>query len=92
MSVPSPDITIRPSTKADGVALARLAELDSQHLSSGSRWLVAEVGDELVAAVDSTGDSAIADPFRRTSDVIELLRMRARPERGRRLRLLPRTA
>jgi hypothetical protein len=89
MNVPS-DIIIRPATRADLPALSRLAELDSQHLA-GERYLLAEVDDKLVAAIDGSG-AAIADPFRPTADVIELLRMRARPENTRRSRLLLRTA
>jgi hypothetical protein len=87
-------VTIRPAFPDDGLALARLAELDSQLLPEG-RMLVAEVAGELWAAVAVDGSAAIADPFRPTAQVLALLRARARqlaPARRVRLRLVPRAA
>ena len=68
------DITIRSARDADAGALARLAALDSSHVPSGD-LLVAEVSGELVAAASDAG--VIADPFRPTADVVDLLRLRA---------------
>jgi len=67
------EITIRSARDADAVALYRLAALDSSSVPSGD-LLVAEVGGELVAAASDHG--VIADPFRPTADVVDLLRLR----------------
>ncbi len=68
------EITIRNSRPADASELRRLAALDSQVLPHGD-ILVAEVSGEIVAA---HGDGrTLADPFRRTADVVSLLEMRA---------------
>ena len=40
--------------------------------------LVAETGDEVVAALSLDTGARIADPFRRTADVVDLLAYRAR--------------
>ena len=84
------DITIRTSRSADAPELERLAALDSQHLPTGE-LLVAEVGDEIVAAYAPETSRAIADPFRRTADLIDMLRLRAAatPAKTRRHRLFP---
>jgi hypothetical protein len=76
------NITIRHSTEVDCAELARLAALDSQDVPAGDS-LLAYVGDELRAAVPVKGRGALADPFHLTGDVIELLRFRARQEKGR---------
>ncbi|MCW3064680.1 MAG: hypothetical protein JWN32_1852 [Solirubrobacterales bacterium] len=74
-------ITIRLSGPEDAQALYRLAALDSAEVPSG--WmLLAEVGDEPWAAVEVRSGQAIADPFRPTADIVELLRMRAARLRG----------
>jgi hypothetical protein len=91
-------LTIRRSDVADSGALARLAVLDSSAPLSGDA-LVAEVGDELWAAVEIDTGIAVADPFRPSADLVDLLRLRAGHLRGdgvgarRRLAfLLPRPA
>jgi hypothetical protein len=91
-------LTIRRSDIADSGALARLAVLDSSSALSGDA-LVAEVGDELWAAVEIDTGAAIADPFRPSADLVDLLRLRVEHMRGqgagvrRRLAsLLPRAA
>ena len=68
------DITIRSARDADAGALARLAALDSSRVPAGE-VLVAEISGELVAAASEAG--VIADPFRPTADVVDLLRLRA---------------
>lgn len=69
-------LTIRMAVAADGVELRRLAYLDSA-LPLGGAKLVAELGGEIVAAVALDDGRVIADPFRHTADIVELLRVRA---------------
>ena len=69
-------LVLRRSTAEDAPALARLARLDSAPRPRGE-MLVAEVDDRIVAAVPFDGGPAIADPFRPTADIVELLRARA---------------
>jgi hypothetical protein len=73
-------LTIRPATTADQFAIRRLAVLDSASPPTGE-VLLAEMDGELWAALGVETDAAIADPFRPSADVVELLRFRA----GRRL-------
>jgi hypothetical protein len=89
-------IAIRRATPDDQVALERLAALDSAPAPSGE-VLIAEVGDEPQAAMEVATGTTIADPFRPTADLVELLTLRAVRLRGatpprRRLRLRPRSA
>lgn len=76
-------ILLRRSRPVDTTALRRLAELDSRSLPAGA-FLLAEVGDVLVAAVSLHVDAApIADPFEPTDDVCHLLQLRAQQMRTR---------
>ncbi len=91
-------LTIRPADVADAGALARLAALDSSSPPTGDS-LIAEVGDEIWAAVDVRSGATIADPFRPSADVVDLLRFSAARLRGAEAggrrslaRLLPRVA
>ena len=91
-------LTIRRASGSDGDALEDLATLDSSAAPRGD-VLVAEVGSELLAAVEVESGAAVADPFRQTADLVELLRFRAdavrgehRAERSRFAGLLPRFA
>jgi len=69
-------ITIRFAYPDDAAALRRLAALDSQPLPPGP-LLVAEVADEVWAAVSATAEAGtIADPFRHTADLVALLHER----------------
>jgi hypothetical protein len=70
-------MTIRYASEGDAPALGRLAALDSARVPAGA-LLVAEVDGELWAAVAIGRGSAIADPFRPSGPVVELLRARAR--------------
>ncbi len=86
-------LVLRRAAAEDGPALARLARLDSAPKPAGD-MLVAEVDERIVAAVPFDGGRAIADPFRPTADVVDLLRARAellaasvRPAPRSRLRL-----
>jgi hypothetical protein len=74
----SPDdaaIAIRPNRPEDDLALARLAELDSS--VPAAPMLVVEVDGQLLAALSLRDRSAIADPFRRTAPLVDLLAARA---------------
>jgi hypothetical protein len=90
-------VLIRAARGSDGAALHRLAQLDSAHVPAGE-LLVAEADGNVVAALSVETGTAIADPFRPTADVVDLLALRAdRLGAGRRsvadrlgLRLTPR--
>ena len=96
-------ITIRSAGPADAPAVARVAALDSRPAPA---WpvLVAQVGGEIVAAAPLDGGPVVADPFRPTAAIVDLLELRvaqqrtARPPRGTlrslspRLRAAPRAA
>jgi hypothetical protein len=70
------DIVIRRASAADTRALWRLAALDDAPApAAGPDVLIAETGGQIVAAI--AGARAIADPFRRTAGVVDLLRLRA---------------
>jgi hypothetical protein len=91
-------LTIRRAAAHDGSAVARLAALDSSSPPTGD-LLLAEMGDELWAAVELDSGAAIADPFRPSGELVELLRFRAermsgasRAERHGRPALLARAA
>ena len=73
----APTVVIRAARGSDGPALRRLAELDSRPVPAGE-LLVAETGDEVVAALSVETGARVADPFRRTADVVDLLAYRAR--------------
>jgi hypothetical protein len=72
-------VTIRRAVAADARALERLAQLDCGRVPAGE-VLVAEVGGELLAAVSVASGAVVADPFRRTADIVALLRVRAAQE------------
>ena len=82
-------VTIRLARAEDARSLRRLAALDSAEVPSGA-LVVAEVSEELWAAVPLAGGRAIADPFRPTAELLRLLQLRAEqlrpadePEDGR---------
>src|SRR5688500_254179 len=88
------NLTIRSATAADTAALATLAALDSRTVPAAPQ-LVATDGDQLTAAVSTHDGAAIADPFVRSADVVEILPRRAAARRRRRRpadrrRLVPR--
>jgi hypothetical protein len=68
------EITIRLSSSDDRAAIQRLADLDGRELPSGES-ILAIVGGELQAALPLVGGEAIADPFRPTTQLVELLRV-----------------
>lgn len=69
-------LVIRLAEAEDAEALAVLAELDSAVRPSGP-VLIAERAGWPVAALALSGGESIANPFLPTSDVVELLRLRA---------------
>ena len=73
----SPTVVIRAARGSDGPALRRLAELDSHDELTGD-VLIAEADDEVVAALSVNTGERVADPFRHTADVVDLLAYRAR--------------
>jgi hypothetical protein len=72
----SQGLTIRWALPADLMALERLAALDSKPLPAGP-LLIAEVGPELWAAFSVLDATSIADPFRPSGSLVELLGQRA---------------
>ena len=68
-------IEIRPARPTEAFAVRRLAYLDSQRPLRGD-VLVALADDVPVAAVSLTDGRIVADPFRPTADVVDLLRLR----------------
>jgi hypothetical protein len=90
-------VVIRLATPADVDDLRRLAALDSARALLGT-VLVAQSDGEIRAAYSVEEERAIADPFRSSAGLVELLRARTellragagdRPRRSRRLRLVP---
>jgi hypothetical protein len=75
---PAETVTIRMAVAADAEPLGRLAQLDSAPPPAPVPMLVAEVGGELRAALPFDGGPAIADPFRRTVDLVAILAARKR--------------
>jgi hypothetical protein len=69
-------VTLRYASVADREGLRQLAELDSRPVPA-SLSLVAEVDGRLRAALPLDGSAAIADPFHRGLDLVELLQLRA---------------
>lgn len=69
--------TIRFANADDAAAIDRLAQLDSSVVPAAPQ-LVAEEDGRLIAALSARDGAAIADPFTRSADAVELLRRRAR--------------
>jgi len=88
-------ISIRRAGDSDRAALLLLSVLDGGKPLTGE-VLIAHVGDEPQAAIEVDSGAAIADPFRATDHLVELLRLRAaalrRPEGFDRLLWLRRWA
>jgi hypothetical protein len=74
-------ITIRRSTEQDWTQIVRLAALDDRPAPRGDS-LLGFVDGELRAAVPLGRGPEVADPFRLTSDMVELLRFRAGQEKA----------
>jgi len=72
----SNSLIIRIADDDDRVALSTLAQLDSAD-APAAPVLLAESGGQVVAALSLADGHAVADPFRRTADLLDLLRVRA---------------
>lgn len=70
------EVVIRSARSDEAGALADLALLDEAEMPAGPA-IVAEVDGSIRAALPLDGGQAIADPFRRTSNLIALLEARA---------------
>ena len=73
--LPDP-VLVRRATAADAGRIAELARLDSRKLPQGP-FLVAELNGEAVAAMSLMSGTIVADPFRRTGDAADMLRLRS---------------
>jgi hypothetical protein len=82
MRDPTATITIRPAQAEDGLALARLADLDSADDVPSAPLLLAEVGGDVRVALSLRTGVAIADPFFPTADIVALLRTHAAVSRS----------
>ena len=69
-------ISIRRAVEADRPVIERLAALDSSPTPTGA-ILIAEVGDEPQAAMQIATGVTVANPFRPTANLVELLSHRA---------------
>jgi hypothetical protein len=70
----APEIKIRQATSHDAFALRRLALLDDSPALRGDVLLAEEAG-ELRAAISLENGRAVANPFARTADLVDMLRM-----------------
>ena len=69
-------LVVRLATTADRTSLQGLAELDSAPPPAGAT-LIAELRGRPVAALSIADGDTVADPFTPTSDIVELLQLRA---------------
>jgi hypothetical protein len=69
-------LALRVADDDEADAVRRLAELDSAPTPTGE-ILLAVVDGEPVAALSLSDGRVVADPFRRTADVVALLEIRA---------------
>ncbi len=74
--VTTPILALRPARDNDLTAVARLAALDSARIPDGP-LLLGLVDGELAAAMSLSTGAVVADPFRPTLALVELLTMRA---------------
>jgi hypothetical protein len=70
-------LTVRAATQRDSDAVRLLAALEGVSMPRG-RVLVAQVGNDVVAALPLEGGGPLADPFRPSAHFVELLQLRAR--------------
>jgi hypothetical protein len=77
-------VVIRAARPGDDVAVERLAQLEGVRSPGMDGLIVAELDGEVLAALRpaDNDDGAIADPFRHTGQLVELLQMRAAHMRG----------
>jgi hypothetical protein len=70
------EIAIRSARSADALSIRRLASLLDRSVPEGP-LLVAESDGAVVAALSTTTDEVVTDPFRATADLVALLRLRS---------------
>jgi hypothetical protein len=75
VELPEP-VLVRHAGAADEQRIRQLAQLDARRVPAGP-YLVAELGGETIAAISMSTADVVADPFRRTIEATELLRMRS---------------
>jgi len=73
--LPDP-VLVRRATASDTARIRALARLDDRRMPAGP-FLVAEMGGETMAAMSLSTRDVVADPFRRTGDAADMLRLRA---------------
>ncbi len=76
ITVSTSPLRIRQAGDHDAVAVERLASLDSSRVPRGD-VLLAEVGDELWAALSMDDGHLVADPLRHSADAALLLAQRS---------------
>src|SRR5437868_57336 len=74
-------LTVRAACQRDAEAVRLLAALEGVTMPSGP-MLVAQVGDDVRAALPLEGGRALADPFQPSAHMVELLELRARQLRA----------
>jgi hypothetical protein len=75
-------ITFRHSTPDDRAAILRLEALEGRAAPAGGALLAFAAG-ELRAAVSLVDGAVLADPFHRTAELVELLRLHGAQEQDR---------
>jgi hypothetical protein len=86
----STEITIRTAREADMREIARVAGRDTHELPEGT-LLVAKVGSDVRAAISLDNGAVIADPFHRTTELVQMLKIRASAgQHTHRARIAPR--
>jgi hypothetical protein len=73
--VPDEPVSLRLCRVHDDPALEHLAQLEGTRIRPG-RYVVAELNGVIVAAQPLDGGAPIADPFRKTGQVLPLLQLR----------------
>jgi hypothetical protein len=82
-------IIIRSARAADEDAVRRVAQRDSRAVPDGD-LLIAVVDGEVQAAIALESGDVIADPFRRTAELVRMLALASISRRGRDRRRRPR--
>ena len=74
-------VLLRAATSADAPALRRIAQVDTRPLPPGPH-LVAEHAGRIQAAISTRTGEIVANPFVRTAELCDLLRLRAASARA----------
>ena len=81
--IDSAEITIRAARAEDMDEIARVAGRDTHDLPA-QPLMVAKVGDDVRAAISLVDGAFVADPFHRTSELVQMLKIRAGAVNGAR--------